>query len=93
MFSDADLLDLHRRMLVIRGFEEREQLGLDAGAVLFVEERRVQQERIVFGAEHAADFRDAALPQDQRLPSAGERPADHGPFFERDREHSDPFPA
>ena len=33
MFSDADLLELHRRMLVIRGFEQRVATLYRAGAV------------------------------------------------------------
>src|SRR5207253_5381487 len=71
--------------------EQREEVRLDPGPLLLVEERRVEQEPVVFRAEPAAGLRDPALAEDHRLPALAERPANHGPLLERDPQHHAPL--
>ena len=78
MFSDADLLEMHRRMLVIRGFEERVAALYRDGEVPGFVHLSIGQEASAVGAcwplaPDRRDHVDASRPRP--LPREGSRPA------------------
>ncbi len=78
MFSAADLLEMHRRMLVIRGFEERVAALYRDGEVPGFVHLSIGQEASAVGAcwPLAPDRRDHVDPSRPRpLPRQGSRPA------------------
>src|SRR5579883_120300 len=88
-FDAHEVCEENRAAWRLRGIgfcEKRQKLRLDSSPVL-MKVSRVQQELGMLRPEDAALFRDAALAQNQRLPTTRQSGANHRPFLERNRKH------